>query len=257
MKKLRDLADIARKHHQILKIKDDTRIKGMVYTFIAWILYAFFTALVDRLSPEFHQHVSSKSLFKLFSEFTVIYVVMFIYFLICCLVKGIKLKSSEPSLIMVRSIAALISFYCYSFARIWTGAIDNSLLFSTDAIWILVMLHFLKIKIGKYSKYGIVVGFFGLIFVIFRESSSIYNLFGAFFGIGSGFTLGLIKVITPFLIKQDPPFRIGLYHGGLGFIASLLMTIIIGIFCSSWSMPAFSEISVPVIMGLILSTFPY
>ena len=67
-------------------------------------------------------------------------------------------------------------------------------------------------KIDKLAIWGIAIGFIGIAFAYFSDSKSLYDLFGGLFGIGSGITLAIITVITTYLVKQDPPERIGLYQ---------------------------------------------
>jgi drug/metabolite transporter (DMT)-like permease len=218
MKALKRLEELVKKHyHDIPVVRSETKYIGIVFSSISWSLYALFTILIENLNPSFYSHISTRSLSRTFFEFSIIHFVMFFIFLSCCLKTGglRYLIPKEPILITWRSIAAVISFWCYTLARIWTPTIDNSLLYSTDAFWVLLFLWYLKQRISKLSLAGIALSFVGIGIVFCSDARSLYNLWGWFLGSGSGFSLAIITVITAFLVKQDPPIRIGLYQSAL------------------------------------------
>ncbi|QVL58359.1 MAG: DMT family transporter [Simkaniaceae bacterium] len=255
---LRKLANIAKQHHHVPEIKEKTRHIGIIYTTIAWSLYAVFTILVEKLNPNFYAHVSTKSLSKSFLEFSIVHFSMLLVFFIWCLIVGGKkhLAPKEPKLITWRSISAVLSFWFYSLSRIWTNTIDNSLLYSTDAIWILLILIYLKVKIDKLAIWGIAMGFIGIAFAYFSDSKSLYDLFGGLFGLGSGVTLAIITVITTYLVKQDPPERIGLYQAIYGCISSLIISIIFGLI-HGFDFPELSQVWTSLFVGIIFSVLLY
>lgn len=129
MKSLRTLAELAKKHHHVPEIRDKTRHIGIILSTIAWSLFAIFTYLIEALNESFNAHISTKSMSKIFIEFSLIHFSMMVIFFICCLKTGgfAYFRPKEPKLIAWRSVAAVLSFWCYAFARIWTSTIDNSL----------------------------------------------------------------------------------------------------------------------------------
>lgn len=244
-------------HHHAVEIKDKTRYIGIVLTTVGWSLYALFTVALDVLNPHFYQHVSEKTVGKIFFEFAIMHFSMCLLFFVCCISKGVKfLRPKDPLLIHSRSIFAVISFWCYSFARIWNSTIDNSLQLSTDAIWVLIILLFLSVRIRKISKLGIFVGFIGILFVYLSDLKSFYDFLGGILGSTSGFTLAVITVITAYLIKQDPPIRIGLYQGATGFLLSSIVAIVLGL-TSGWDIPSFREMVISFSTGLIFAALLY
>lgn len=166
------------------------------------------------------------------------------------------LLPKEPVLINIRALFAVISFWTYSLARIWTTTIDNSLLFSTDAFFILIFLAYLKIKIFPLSKWGILFGFAGIVFVYILDASSRYTLIGATLGLSSGLTLAIITIITTYLIKLDPPERIGLYQAILGMSSSFVIACVLG-FSSGWSFPTTKDLLLETITAIVFSWLLY
>jgi drug/metabolite transporter (DMT)-like permease len=259
MKGLKRLAELAKKHHHDIPIiRSETRYIGIVLSTISWSLFAVFTVLIEKLNPSFYSHISTKSLTKTFFEFSLIHFSMFCIFLACCLkTGGVKyLIPKEPRLIKWRSIAAVLSFWFYTLARIWTSTIDNSLLYSTDAAWVLLFLLCLKQKIFKFSWVGIAISSLGIGVVFFSDARSLYSLWGWFMGSGSAITLAIITVITAYLVKQDPPIRIGLYQSALGCIASLIVALGLGFF-HGFDVPTLHEITVALMTGIIFSVLLY
>ena len=258
MKNSKKITDLAKKHHQIPEIKEKTRYIGILLSTIAWCLYAIFTFLIEKLNESFSIHISTKSFSKIFIEFSLIHFFMMIIFSACCLKAGgfTYFRARETKLICLRSAAAVFSFWFYSFARIWTSTIDNSLQYSTDALWVLVILWCLKQKISKVATSGIFLSSIGIVYVYFSDSKSLYDLLGGTFGVGAGITLAIITVITAYLVKQDPPIRIGLYQSALGFVSSLCIGLLLGLI-HGFDFPSFSEVVLALVTSVILSLLLY
>lgn len=259
MKSSKKLAELAKKHHHDIPIiKSETRYIGIVFSTISWSLFAVFTVLIEKLNPSFYAHISTKSLSKTFFEFSIIHFAMFCIFLTCCLKTGgfRYLIPIEPKLIKWRSISAVLSFWFYALARIWTSTIDNSLLYSSDAAWVLFFLWYLRQKIFKFSWVGILLSSIGIGIVFFSDARSLYSIWGGVMGSGSAITLAIITVITAYLVKQDPPIRIGLYQSALGCISSFIVALGFGFF-HGFDLPNSYEVSVAIVTGIIFSVLLY
>ncbi|MGE3533412.1 MAG: DMT family transporter [Parachlamydiales bacterium] len=258
MNDLRTLAQLAKKHHNLPEIKSKTRHIGIIYTTIAWSFYAVFTIVIEKLNPQFYSHISTKSISKSFFEFGILHFAMLLIFFFWCLIKGgtKHIIAKEPKLIWWRAIAAVLSFWFYTFSRICTTTVDNSLLYSTDALWVLVILLYLKTKIANLSIAGIISGFMGIGFVYFADSKSVYDIFGGLLGLGSGITLAIITVITTYLVKQDPPERIGLYQAILGCISSFVICLLFSLF-HGIDIPSLSESLTSFCNGVIFGILLY
>jgi drug/metabolite transporter (DMT)-like permease len=236
----RTLAKLAEAHQQVPAIDEKTRHHGIILTIVGFFILAFYTVLFEFEVHRFRLKVAS-SLCDVFLQFSALHLGMFVFFLVFCLPKGLPfLKCKEPKLLTYRTIFAIVGFWAYSLARVWTSTVDNSLLYSTDAIWIVVLLYFIGIKIRPIGLLGIILGFSGIITVYVVVFDSVYDLIGAVFGSISGFTLALITVITSYLVKQDPPLRIGFYQSLAGFISSLLIAGFSG-FIQGWTLPVLGE----------------
>lgn len=248
LKKYKTLAVLAEKHHQVPVVTIEKRHLGIILTFVGWMLLAFYTVFfqVNTLKPD---QIVSSSLSELFIYFTIAHLSMGFFFFCFCIIRGVKfLKAKEPKLIVTRSVFAIISLWCYTLSRVWTETVDNSMLYSTDAFWIVLILAFLGIKIGKISVVGVLIGLLGIFYVYIYDLSCNYDLIGGFIGIASGLTLGIITIITTYLVKQDPPIRIGLYQSIFGVISSLILAIIFG-FLEGWQLPNQASVLTTVFSG--------
>jgi len=250
LKKLKKLRIFAEEHHKVLIIKNKKRHLGIILTLVGWLFLSFYTVFFQQEATEFNRNFFLSSIFV---EFSIFHFFMFLTFLIFCLSKGVKyLIPKEPKLIVWRSIFAIISFWFYSLSRIWTKTVDNSMLYSTDAFWIIFILCILGIKIKKLAFFGIITGFIGILFVYFFDISSIYDLIGGAFGIFSGITLGIIVIITSYMVKQDPPLRIGFYHSLLGLISSIFLAVIFS-FRYGWFIPHINDIIIMMFSGFLFA----
>lgn len=234
IKKYRALSKLAEEHHRIPTITAGKEHLGIILTILGWLSYALFTVLFEREVEMFHIKVS-ESLFQLFLEFSLFHFFMFLVFFAFSIPYGLRyFKSKEPVLLYWRVFFAVTGFWAYSFARVWTNTIDNSLLYSTDAGWVIVILMLLGIKISKISVTGIAISLIGVV-AAFLFLRSTHDVFGGILGAFSGFSLAVLTVITSYLIKQDPPLRIGLYQSSIGCISSFLLAIVFG-FVQGWKL---------------------
>lgn len=252
LRRYKTLSLLAEKHHQIPIVTQEKRHLGIILTFVGWMLLAFYTVFfqVEALKPS---QILSSSLSTLFIEFTIAHFAMLIFFFLFCIIRGVKfLKPKEPKLLVWRSVFAIISLWCYSLSRVWTNTVDNSMLYSTDAFWVVVMLSLLGIKIRVAALIGILVGLGGVIFVYSYDIKSWYDLIGGVIGTLSGLTLAIITIITCYLVKQDPPIRIGLYQSIVGIISSLFFAIIFGCL-EGWRLPNFSSTLTMIFSGFFFS----
>ncbi|CCB87867.1 EamA family transporter [Simkania negevensis] len=223
------LALLAEEHHKVPVVTQEKRHLGIILTLVGWLLAAFYTVLFQVSNTSSKINVSA-NLSNVFLEFTLIHLTMFIFFFVFSMIRGRNFfKAKEPKLLIWRSIFAILSLWFYSLARVWTSTVDNSMLYSIDALCIVVFLAIIGIKVSKISWLGIFIGVFGIFFVYSFDIKSIFDILGGFFGTMSGVTLAIITIITTYLVKQDPPLRIGLYQSALGFISSLIIAIILGI----------------------------
>ena len=242
-KKFQTLSLLAEKHHHVPVVTHEKRYLGIILTLVGWMLAAFYTVLFQVSTEESKVEVSN-NLSRVFIEFTFIHLAMFIFFSIFCITQGQGfkyIKPKEPKLLWWRSAFSIISLWCYSLARVWTSTVDNSMLYSIDALCIVIFLWLLGIKVSKLTWVGIIIGVLGIIYVYSFDIHSIFDIVGGIFGTLSGITLAIITVITTYLVLQDPPLRIGLYQSFLGLASSFLIAIILGM-VQGWYIPNTSEL---------------
>jgi len=252
LKKYKTLALLAEKHHQVPVVTTEKRHLGIILTFVGWMLLAFYTVFfqVNTLKPD---QIISSSLSELFIDFTIAHLSMGLFFFCFCIIRGVKfLKSKEPKLVATRSAFAIISLWCYTLSRVWTETVDNSMLYSTDAFWVVLLLAFLGIKVGRISVVGVLIGLLGVLYVYIYDLNSQYDLIGGFIGIASGLTLGVITIITTYLVKQDPPIRIGLYQSIFGVISSLILAIVFGLL-EGWKFPDQTSVLTMIFSGFFFA----
>ena len=155
------------------------------------MLAAFYTVLFQVNTQPLGSKITS-NLANVFIEFSIIHLTMFIFFFIFSIIRGKDfLKCKEPKLILWRSTFAIISLWCYSLARVWTSTVDNSMLYSIDALCIVIFLALLGIKISKTSLWGIIIGAIGIAFVyafalplgcfLAKRTFLSFSLFGFYF----------------------------------------------------------------------------
>ena len=252
LNKFKILIKLAKEHKQIPVFTTDKRHLGIFLTLVGLLFLALYTVLFEIEVQRFHVKIEH-SLFEIFFGFSIFHLVMFMFFFLFSLPQGISFfKAKEPLLLGYRTFFAIISFCAYSFSRVWTNVIDNSMLYSTDAFWIILILLMLGIKIKKLSILGIVLGLFGIIYIYSFDFKTFHSLIGGTFGLISGITLAIITVITTFLVKQDPPLRIGLYQSFFGFLTFFSITIFFG-FVQGWSLPNSRDILMMSFSGIFFA----
>ena len=240
LKKYRTLIKLAEEHRQVPLVTNEKRHLGIILSIVGWLLFAFYTILFE-LEIKKQQVEVAKSLTAIFIGFAIFHFFMFLVFLSFSLPRGIKFfKPKEPKLLYARSFFAIIGFATYSLSRVWTSVVDNSMLYSTDAFWIVIFLLLLGIKLKRVAIFGVIVGLIGILFIYWFDTKTLHDIIGGIFGSVSGFTLALITIITSYLVKQDPPLRIGLYQSFFGFMFFSFCSVIFGVF-QGWQMPNFFD----------------
>jgi hypothetical protein len=217
LKKYRELFKIVETHDQAPIIHPKLRYRGIIFTLTGFLIYAFYTVLFQtETSREIQKN--HFNICNTFAEFSVFHLFMFLTFLPFCLIKGRDFfKCKKPKLIFIRALFSISCLYFYSLARVWTARVDNSILYSTDAFWLVLILFILGIRFNWLTWVGVCLGAISLFYVYFYDISSIHDAFGGLFGTISGISLAIAVLLTRYLVEKDPPLRIGLYHSLIGF----------------------------------------
>lgn len=135
-------------------------------------------------------------------------------------------------------------------SRIWSSNIDNSTLYSTDAFWLVLILYILHIPSPKGVGIGILLGTAGVGFIYYQDLSSESSIIGGLFGIFAAFLLAILIFLTRFMVRRDPPLRIGFYNSLIGVTFFLAGTIVFG-FIHGWELPNVSAVFLMIISGFI------
>ena len=176
--------DFARTHK--IELAPQRRYVGIIFTLVAWFLLGFCTVIFKE--PYQRNPVFVNFFFQFAS--------MFVTLLIFSIHKGWKFfKPVRLELVLIRGLIAVTSYCSYFIAKVWISDIDNSMLFSTDALIVLFVLFFLlKIKVGLLGWLGIFIGFAGIGFVYSFDIrlNTFYGLLGGSIGVFSGIGLGAV-----------------------------------------------------------------
>ncbi len=211
---------------------------GIILAASGWLLMAFFFVFKEYypIGDQSKIHFTS-----LFTRFTISHIFMSLFFLILCLLKNMgrhmrfktmlkhSFKCEKFKYVILRALIAILSMYSLTFAIIWNDTVDNSILYITDAAWILIILWIAGVKINKISVIGIILAT-SIIFLTYFQNQQGGSFGGFIWGLVSGITLAIITVMTSYLVEFVPTRIIGLYHGITGIIVSLFLTIVCGIF---------------------------
>jgi|SRR5579862_9341957 len=251
LQKFKTLIKIIELHHQAPVIEPKKRHLGVILTLIGYLLFAFYTILFQ---VETTRNNSTISLAETFTGFTIFHLSMFLSFLPFCLAKGwYFLKCKLPKLVIARALLSITCGYFYSLARVWTEHVDNSILYSSDAFWVVIIMLLLGMKVNWIAIVGVFIGLGGILFIYSFDYSSIHDLIGGLFGSISGITLGIVIIITRFIVQKDPPIRVGLYHGLLGMIISGIIALYLNLSSEKWIMPNSDAIVVMILSGFLFA----
>ncbi len=244
--RLKENIRVAHEHHQVPKVDAGKYHLGIILTAIAWILIAQYTSILEKINqhqpPSMAERMTKFGILMCIIHFTMLTV----YSFFVLIGKKGYYKCENPKGVIARGCGSFVSFLTFSLAKIATDSIDNTILYSLDPLWILLIMAYIGISIPKTQRVMIIFGIITMLFVL-REDLANHSLLSWICGTVSGQTLALITLMTSYLIKRDPPLRIGFYNGVIGLIGSVIFTLISSIFSG------FPEISTFDIFSMIYS----
>lgn len=215
----------AHKHHLVPIVSGKKYHLGIILTAIAWILIAQYTSILEKASQHQPANLAERmtrfGMLMCIINFTM--VVLYSFFLFFG--KKGYYRCKNPKGVIARGCGSFISFLTFSLAKIGTDSIDNTILYSLDPFWILMIMAYVGIFIPKTQRVMIIFAIITMLFVL-REDLSNHSLISWISGTISGQTLAIITIMTSYLIKKDPPLRIGFYNGVIGLIGSVIFTLI-------------------------------
>ncbi len=231
-------------------IHSNKRHLGIFATLTGYLLYSVYTVNYQDFS---FQNTGAHKNYVVFFEASIFYLVMFGCFFLSCFLKGKSyFKCKKPRLIFARGVVGVLLLLSYSLARTWTSDVDNSMLYSTDAFWLVLLLAFLGIKSRFLVWVGVVIGFVSIALVWYFDSNSIRDFVGGGLGTLSGILLAIITFITRYIVRRDPPLRIALYNSLIGVVGFSVITCFYG-FKYGWYLPSLSFIPIAILNGMAWS----
>ncbi len=230
-------------HNEPPIIHSSKRHLGIFATLSGYLFYAVYTINYQDFS--FKTKGVNKE-YTSFFEMTLFYFVMAVVSCVFCSLKGKEyFKCKKPSLIFYRGLLGVLLLWAYSLARTWTSNVDNSMLYSTDALWIVILLALFGMKSPLLAWLGVLIGFFSIGFIWWFDFSSIYDIVGGGLGTLSGVLLAIITFMTRYMVRRDPPLRIMFYNSLIGVVLFGLITCYFGM-RHGWHLPNPSFIPVAI-----------
>ena len=196
--------------NQPARIKQN-RKKGIICVLISWVFFTTLIALA-RIATE----KTSVPVVLLFQNF--VGLLMITPWMIR---KGKKsLYLSKIKAIAIRSLAGYLC-YAFIFLAVQRISLVNTVLLSNSAPLFIPLIIWLwkGVKIDKGLWLGILIGFFGIAFIL-RPTGEIINV-GALFGLGAAICVSISSIAKRRLVKTEPVHTILFYY----FLISTLLSI--------------------------------
>ena len=244
----KEIRKVMEAHHEAPIIHPAKRHLGIFLTIAGYLFLAMYTVFFQ---AEAFSKYEVNSFYSIFFEFAVLHFVMFLTFLPFCLSQGKGyFRCNKPMYVFWRGVLGVAALFFYSLARIWSSNVDNSMLYSTDAFWLIFILYLVGIPSPKGVWIGILLGTCGVLYIYSLDLFSIRDIVGGFFGTIAGFLLAILIFLTRYMVRRDPPLRIGFYNSIIGLLAFSLGTIICG-FSGGWECPKISAVFLMTVSGFI------
>lgn len=125
-----------------------------------------------------------------------------------------------------RSIIATSGWIALNVASLYFGYIDNSALFGADAlVFTILSVLWLGKKLSKKAWGYVFIAFFGVVFVLFFDYTSINQLVGLLCfaaALYSATAFSVIFFMTTIIVRHDAPIRVAFHQVLTGAIISIL-----------------------------------
>lgn len=243
-RKIKQFLWYARNHR--IPIHPDTRKIGIACTLIGWALTAF-------NSTNLQIFFKTDSNFVLFFNFFIAFFAGTSLLLIASLIAGkdsLKITnttdnnsedqlqhithltvSKRKALIFWRSLIAIAAYLMYSWSKSNTQVIDNSALFSTDAIMYTgIMVFILRMKINVWQLIALAIIFSGAFYIGSLNHFSInhiwYGVFSILIPLLSAAAIAVAILLNSVIMQHETPLRVAFFQCLLGLICT---AIVVGI----------------------------
>ncbi|NGX27014.1 MAG: Riboflavin transporter [Chlamydiae bacterium] len=187
------------------------RKKGIIYVLISWVFFTTMIAL-SRIAIE-KTSVPVVLLFQNFISLLVITPWM--------IRKGKKsLYLSKIRAIIIRTLAGYLC-YAFIFLAVQRISLVNTVLLSNSAPLFIPLIIWIwrGVKINKGLWLGILIGFFGIAFIL-RPTGQLINM-GALFGLGAAICISISAIAKRRLVKTEPVLTILFYYFLIGTLLSI------------------------------------
>lgn len=224
-------------------IDSSKRYIGIIFTLFGWFLLGMNSVLNVEISKQ------SNILVSFFFQFSGGLLIFVLIGFVNSITNGLHktasyLKPKELMLVLLRGSLGVIIFYLFSASKIWTSVVENAVLFSTEALFIpLILWIVLGRKIGMSIWIGLILGYIGVSLTYFSDVS-VFNI-GGIVGLCAGFGMAFIILLTSYMVKKDPPARIAVYQMGIGVVVSGLLAMLY------WNTPPAQAIILMLFSGCI------
>lgn len=231
----RKFVRFAHNHH--IDIVPKRRYVGILFTLFAWFMLA--------LATVFFSKSSISTTIPFFVGFFFQFISASFFYTTLSVLRGSQsFKLNEPWLVLFRGVLGISTYYLYAYSKIWAKTVDNSVLLSTEAIFVPLILSWILKKKYSFSTWiGVGVGLIGVGFLT-TFNIKLLSLAGLT-GISSGALLAIIIILTSYIVHNDGPVKIALYQSLIGLFASGLLAIF------QWETPSLGDAGLLMYSGLL------
>lgn len=159
----------------------------------------------------------------------------------------------KPKYVLLRSVLAVTHFYIHMTSRIWITRTSNTILFSTDTLFVPLFLFMLfRKRYVPLAWTGLIVSLIGLGFLhSFKiDMLSFPGIVDSTICLISAVAMAWVIILSSFIIRHDPPLRQALYTFMFGAAISG-----VGAILSGWEQPSNIDLLYMAIQGLVYAAF--
>ena len=165
-------------------------------------------------------------------------------------------KKQRSRIIYLRGLLATTNFIALQVSRSYFDAIDNSSIFSADAVAFVILASFVfkeRLNIIEWSSVIFISCVIAYIFIFDQTSETPFEgLISWSTAIYSAATFSIVFFITSTIIGHDPPLRV-LFHQNLAGVAISIIALLIAWFTFILSGRGHASIDTPQLINAIVS----
>jgi drug/metabolite transporter (DMT)-like permease len=143
-------------------------------------------------------------------------------------------KKQRIRLINFRGVLASTGFIALVLASRFLDYVDNTAIFGADPLlFTLVSILLFGTRVSRLEWIGIMIALSGILAIVYKDLASMANIQLLVCGCSalfSAISMSVIFLISPILVRHDPPIRIALYQVAWGLILSIIFLVAINEF---------------------------